>query len=202
VLALLPARVKATRCNVEGCDRGGKIVHGMCLTHYNRMTGYGRTELLPPMLIEDRLWSHVVDQPNGCREWAGGKANGYGVININHKMTGTHRLAWTLVNGPIPDGLQVLHHCDNPPCCQTNPTEGYPEGHLFLGTRSDNMTDMMAKGRGPGQDATHCPRGHPYAGQNLYVTPQGWRRCRTCNAAAGARWRQQKKRRLALVKAA
>jgi len=52
-----------------------------------------------------------------------------------------HRVTWEIVNGPIPDGLLVLHHCDNPPC--TNPI------HLFLGTIKDNSHDAMHKGRLP-----------------------------------------------------
>jgi hypothetical protein len=50
-----------------------------------------------------------------------------------------HRAAWEHANGPIPDGLFVLHKCDNPKCC--NPK------HLFLGTQSQNAADMWAKGR-------------------------------------------------------
>lgn len=54
-------------------------------------------------------------------------------------MWRANRAAWVLVNGPIPDGMLVCHHCDNPPCC--NPA------HLFLGTNSDNIADRDAKGR-------------------------------------------------------
>jgi hypothetical protein len=50
-----------------------------------------------------------------------------------------HRIAYELAYGPIADGLQVLHRCDNPPCC--NPA------HLFLGTIKENIHDAMAKGR-------------------------------------------------------
>ncbi len=54
-------------------------------------------------------------------------------------MDYTHRIAWEEANGPIPEGLHVLHSCDNPPCCNV--------GHLFLGTAQDNADDKVAKGR-------------------------------------------------------
>jgi len=51
-----------------------------------------------------------------------------------------HRWAWRIQNGPIPEGLNVLHRCDTKPCINTD--------HLFLGTQADNMIDMESKGRG------------------------------------------------------
>lgn len=131
----------------------------------------------------ERFLARLVAQPNGCHEWGGATSpKGYGRVGANGRNTLAHRIAWELANGPIPDGLHVLHHCDNPPCCQTKPTEGYPDGHLFLGTNADNSADRDAKGRTfNGQAAkTHCPQGHEYAGDNLYLTSTG-RKCRACH---------------------
>lgn len=65
---------------------------------------------------------------------------GYGRIRFQGKNSAaSHRVAWQLCNGPIPDGLWVLHKCDIPACCRPD--------HLFLGTHQDNVDDMMRKGR-------------------------------------------------------
>ena len=128
---------------------------------------------------EERLWLRAVRQPNGCLEFTGSlNREGYGRMWFNGKSAQTHRIAWEITNGPIPDGMDVLHHCDNPPCAQTDPTEGYPEGHLFLGTNAENIADMIAKGRKHEQNVTHCHQGHEYDTDNTYVTPQGKRDCR------------------------
>jgi hypothetical protein len=80
------------------------------------------------------------NEHSGCWEWTGSrKDNGYGVISINNHQEYTHRLSYKLFVGEIPDGLCVLHRCDNPPCI--NPC------HLFLGTKQDNIQDCLAKGR-------------------------------------------------------
>lgn len=64
---------------------------------------------------------------------------GYGKVKRNGVTTVAHRVSWEMENGPIPDGLQVCHHCDNPPCVN-------PE-HLFLGTQKNNLDDRNRKGR-------------------------------------------------------
>ena len=109
--------------------------------------------------IADRLNAKLVRSPNGCLEWTGASlAAGHGHMSRGSQHAGyesTHRVAWMLEHGPIPDGLFVCHRCDNPPCCDP--------AHLFLGTAADNSHDMWNKGRGP--SATLIPKGaaHPDA---------------------------------------
>jgi hypothetical protein len=80
-------------------------------------------------------------EPDACWPWLGTRDHdGYGVIGDDaRRQMRAHRLAWERVNGPLPPGRYVLHHCDNPPCC--NPA------HLFVGTIADNNHDMIRKGR-------------------------------------------------------
>ena len=89
---------------------------------------------------ENRFWKKVIHNENGCWEWTGGKCTkGYGYYRYNGKMTLCHRISWELNYGNIPEGLLVLHKCDNPKCVN-------PE-HLWLGTVQDNSRDMYSKNR-------------------------------------------------------
>lgn len=81
-----------------------------------------------------------VGEPDECWPAKNTVKDGYGQVRLGAKMVRAHRLAWTMFNGPIPDGLNVLHACDNPACC--NPA------HLWLGTQRDNVQDMLRKKRG------------------------------------------------------
>ena len=88
----------------------------------------------------ERFWSRI-NKTESCWLWTGYATHrGYGRVRANGKLTRCHRLAWILTNGPIPDGMEVMHNCpsgDNPLCC--NPA------HLLLGTHADNMADASRK---------------------------------------------------------
>ena len=95
--------------------------------------------------LAERFWSRVdkSPRPEGCWLWMGQRLgtmyDGYGFLVVKRWRRIAHRVAWELTHGTIPEGLLVLHHCDNPPCVN-------PE-HLFVGTQSENMKDMYDKGR-------------------------------------------------------
>ena len=85
-----------------------------------------------------------------------------------------HRLVWEEVRGPIPEGMSILHRCDNPPCINID--------HLFIGTQGDNMRDMTAKGHNAQKERTHCPKGHPLEAPNLVTSPSvKQRKCLKCH---------------------
>ena len=91
----------------------------------------------------ERFWSHVqILGLDDCWLWQAAVVKGYGKFKAdNRKMLASHRIAYELTYGPVPDGLLVCHECDTPLCC--NPK------HLFAGTPKDNTQDMIKKGRKP-----------------------------------------------------
>jgi len=137
--------------------------------------------------LKERLERRLIWQPSGCLEWTGYRSkDGYGRIGDGHgKMPRTHRAAWTVGVGPIPEGQHVLHHCDNPPCCNV--------AHVFLGTNADNVADKVAKGRQYGKKKPRCLRGHPFDDVNTYIDPGGRRGCRACRSAAMKLYYQRKR---------
>lgn len=119
---------------------------------------------------------HIAE--NGCWEWTGSLDNGgYGIIKYCESVWRVHRLMLYLTR-PKEFNLYpvVMHLCDNRKCFN-------PE-HIKGGTDSDNVRDMVAKGRLNRQTTviTHCKRGHEYTDENTYYDKIGKRSCRICRA--------------------
>lgn len=181
-----------------------------------------------------RFWPRIDRSagPEGCWPWMGYLSpKGYGVVRYNGKAPRVHRLAYHFLVGPLPHirMLQLDHRCRNRVCCNPthlelvtgrenlmrgathaavnaakthchrgHPLEGenlyrYADGHRACracmrdaGRRHDHKRHGYL-GNAPNAQKTHCPRGHAYEGENLYVASNGKRYCRVCTRAAGRR---------------
>lgn len=94
------------------------------------------------LTAQERFFKNISNESHdrGCWIWTGLKnRQGYGKLTIDYKTVITHRYSWILHNGDIPERILICHKCDTPSC--VNPD------HLFLGAYSDNMKDMVKKGR-------------------------------------------------------
>lgn len=89
--------------------------------------------------LQERFWAKVRKTPT-CWEWTASLTGaGYGKIGVNGRIITASRLSFEWACGPIPPGMFICHHCDNPKCVRPD--------HLFLGTALDNSRDCKAKGR-------------------------------------------------------
>lgn len=121
----------------------------------------------------------ISETPEGCWEWTRAlNSKGYGSFGYAGKVQSTHRLAYELLIGPIPDGLHLDHLCRNRKCC--NPD------HL------EPVTQQVNTLRGVGFAATnatktHCGKGHEYTEANTYVDKRGSRSCKACRKGSHLR---------------
>lgn len=105
-------------------------------------------EIRPNLILTERdinnFWSHVIKRgEDECWIWdAWTDKDGYGSFSAYNRRAPAHRIAWILINGAIPNGLYLLHSCDNPPCVNTK--------HLYLGDQTQNIVEASSKGRIPG----------------------------------------------------
>lgn len=122
--------------------------------------------------MADRTCSYV-DKSGDCWLWTGNLVRGYGQIKVDNKPLYTHRVAYELVVGPIPEGLTLDHLCRTTVCC--NPA------HLEPVTMEENL-------RRQGASKTHCKRGHEFSPENTRIGPHGKRVCRTCHRDYMREW--------------
>jgi hypothetical protein len=114
---------------------------GSRLLHTIPVAGVWSGEDIGMTNTPETFWKRVT-KTESCWPWRGfaHKKTGYGRFNYLGGQYYAHRVSWLFSHGEIPIGLDVLHHCDNPPCVRPD--------HLFLGTQTDNNADRDAKGRG------------------------------------------------------
>ena len=192
-------------CVVDDCPnpaRGKTVI--WCEAHYGRMRRRGNLELarrgVAPRDPEERFWERVdrrsIDE---CWPWTGGvDGHGYGQFSLPpQRMAKAHRFAYELLVGPIPEGLGLDHTCHNEDRgCDGGPTCPHRRccnpAHL---EPADTATNSRRGRAGqPNARKTHCPQGHPYEGDNLYVEAStGRRRCLTCKRAASMRYEQKQR---------
>ena len=132
------------RCSVDNCS-DKYYAKGFCSNHYQLFKRHGNVVgIKTHASIEKRFWRFVDKKSESeCWNWLGSLRAGYGRISLGAKKDGStssHRFSWELHNKQsIPNGMVVMHSCDNPKCVNPN--------HLNIGTHKDNTQDMIAKGR-------------------------------------------------------
>lgn len=126
------------------------------------------------------FWTRVT-KTESCWLYNRASKNGYARISVLGYVTQAHQLSWMIANDRfIPKGMVIRHSCDNPTCVRPD--------HLVLGTQADNMQDMVRRGRAGRRyrnsrsDQTHCKRGHPLSGENVWTSAAGSRVCKTCSS--------------------
>lgn len=130
------------------------------------------------MSLMERFWDKVNPEPmSGCWLWSGGcTPKGYGVFWGDRGREYAYRFAYRILVAEFSEE-QIDHKCSNPYC--VNPD------HLEPVSGRENLSRTRERGRGfvppptHGHE-THCPKGHPYSGDNLYIRPNGKRECREC----------------------
>jgi hypothetical protein len=183
----MPHQDTRPKCDVWYCGRPRRSLQ-WCATHYGRFmrTGDPATpSFRDPLHV--RFWRKVsVGNSLQCWLWEGElSGKGYGRLMHEQKHVSAHRMAYELLVGPIPGGMQLDHLCKNPSC--VNPSHLEPVTARENVLRSDGVAAKNAR-------KTHCKRGHEFTPQNTIrpkANPQ-WRACRACQRIHDANSRRRR----------
>jgi HNH endonuclease len=148
--------------------------------HAHRMRGPDKPGAKRPHKDQAWNWQGGLDRyvvtEGGCWFWTGPSLRGYGLCNIRYGARSSHRAMYQREIGPIPVGMHLDHLCKQTLCINPRHLEAVTPQENWR--RSNSFTARMAR-------ATHCPKGHPYSGENLYVRPDGTGRgCKACHKEA------------------
>lgn len=154
--------------------------------------------MFKPTLRERLLSKATINWETGCWEWVASKNRGYGRIGIGGgKWRFAHRVAYELIEGPIPADLELDHLCRNPSCI--NPAHLEPVTGRINTLRSNGVSALNAR-------KTHCPAGHEYTPDNIYQRPDRpegrARHCLACRQDSTDRWNAKVKAERAARRAA
>lgn len=149
-----------TEIHFDSCQHCGKNMAGLPSRRRRKYCSFDCVQDARRAAGPARFWARVDKSGAGCWLYMGfRKWDGYGWVarsrgHGDYRWMTAHRYAWMLTNGEPPEGMHLLHTCDNPPCC--NPA------HLRLGTHDENMAEMKAKGRwNSGHTKKYKPVLHP-----------------------------------------
>lgn len=131
--------------------------------------------------LNRRVFPYLLVDDNGCWNWTRYvMKTGYCQIMVRGRKQYLHRVTYSTLVGPIPEGLQIDHLCRNRTCCNPEHLEAVTGRVNIL--RSENFTAKRSR-------QTHCIHGHPFDEVNTYIAPNGTRKCRTCRARVRAQHR-------------
>lgn len=175
-------------CSVANCQ--GPVYNkkrALCRKHYGRFLKHGDPTVTgrPDLgkTLEQRFWEKVREgvpsesapQLGNCWEWAAGLSCGYGQFVVMRGHRGypmrAHRVAYELLIGPIPEGLDLDHLCRHPSCVNPFHLDPVPGK---VNTARGNWPSAVNRRK------THCIRGHEFDNDNTYRPPRGNRQCRRC----------------------
>ena len=136
--------------------------------------------------LYQRFWAKV-NKTDTCWLWTACARGGYGQISAggrSRKILSAHRVAYEMLVGPIPEGLDLDHLCRVTLC--VNPKHLEPVTHRENLLRGESPSAKHAR-------KTECLRGHPLSGANLYTNPRGHRSCKICRSEHAKRYYRRRK---------